>query len=237
MYSWALFCIWGYIMSLKSSCTGIQTLLKVLYTPFQLIYHFVVLNNSSVTATSLALKVTNKRDITYPLIRSGGISLNRLRRPFKRRLAIIIPLRRKSVSTKLWCDFSVGKYNSLFLTFSYPATPLTSSYLGPHTPTRCRKNRSNKDTRYMESRITGIYMLGYEAQERRVYKPYSNTLRSPLRAVSFARLPLRSPDGILPFIWTIISPQYPYLLSYRLASLVLWELRARTRRSLILCRQ
>jgi hypothetical protein len=89
----------------------------------------------------------------------------------------------------------------------------------------------------MESRITGIYMLGYGAYERRVYKLYSNTLRLPLQAVSFARLPLRSLDGILPFIWTIISLQYPYLLNYRLASLVLLELCARIKRSLILCRQ
>jgi hypothetical protein len=89
----------------------------------------------------------------------------------------------------------------------------------------------------MESRITGIYILGYRAHERRVYKLYSNTLRSSLQVVSFARLPLRSPDGILPFIWTIISPQYPYLLNYKLASLVLLELRARIKRSLILCRQ
>jgi hypothetical protein len=193
-------------MSLKSSYTGTPTLIRVHYTQFQAISPFVVFNKSSVTAIFRALKVTNKRDITYPLIRSGGISLNRLRRPFKRRLAIIIPLRRKSVSTKLWCDFSVGKYNSLFLTFSYPATPLTSNYLGPHILTRYRKNRLNKDTRYIESRITGIYILGYGAHERRIYKLYSNTLRLPLRVVSFARLPLRSPDGILPFIWTIILP-------------------------------
>jgi hypothetical protein len=82
-------------MSLKSSCIGIQTLLKALYTLYQLIYHFVVLNKSSVTATSLAPKVTNKRGITYLLIRSGGISLNRLLQPFRPPVENIIPLRRR----------------------------------------------------------------------------------------------------------------------------------------------
>jgi hypothetical protein len=82
-----------------------------------------------------------------------------------------------------------------------------------------------------------IYMLGYGAQERRVYRLYLNTLSLYLPAVSCVRLHLRSPDDSLQYIWTIILPQYPYLLSYRLASLVLWELRARIRHSLILCRQ
>ena len=82
-------------MSLKSSYTGIQTLLKVLYTPYQPIYHFVVFNKSSVTATFRALKVTSKRDITYLLIRSGGISLNRLLRPFRSPVENTTPLRRK----------------------------------------------------------------------------------------------------------------------------------------------
>jgi hypothetical protein len=95
MYLWALFCIWGSIISLKSSYTRIQTLLKVLSTPYQLIYYFVVLNNSSVTATSLALKVTNKRGITYLLIRSGGISLNRLLQPFRPPVESITPLRQR----------------------------------------------------------------------------------------------------------------------------------------------
>ena len=93
MCSWRSFTYsWAFTMSLKSSYTGIQTLLKVLYTPFQPIYPFVVLNKSSVTVTSRALKVTNKRDITYLLIRSGGISLSRLLQPFRPPVENITPL-------------------------------------------------------------------------------------------------------------------------------------------------
>jgi hypothetical protein len=77
------------------SYTGTQILIRGLYTQLQAIYPSAVFNKSSVTATSHALKVTNKIGITYPLIRSGGISLNRLLRPFKKRLVIIIRLRRR----------------------------------------------------------------------------------------------------------------------------------------------
>ena len=65
-------------MSLKPSYTRIQTLLKVLYIPYQPIYYFIVFNKSSVTTTFHTLKVISKRDITYLLIRSSGINLNRL---------------------------------------------------------------------------------------------------------------------------------------------------------------
>ena len=65
--------IWGSIKSLKLRCIGIQTLIRVLYTQYQSIYHFVALNRSNDIAISLALRVTKETDITYLLIRSGGI--------------------------------------------------------------------------------------------------------------------------------------------------------------------
>jgi hypothetical protein len=68
---------------------------KVPCTPFQPIYPSVVLNKSSVTVTFRALIVTSKRDITYLLIRSGGISLSRLLQPFRPPVENITPLRRK----------------------------------------------------------------------------------------------------------------------------------------------
>jgi hypothetical protein len=82
-------------MSLELSYTRTLILIRALYTQLQAICPFVVFNKSSVTATFRALKATNKTIITCLVIRSGGISLNRLLRPFKRRLASIIPLRQK----------------------------------------------------------------------------------------------------------------------------------------------
>jgi hypothetical protein len=65
--------IWESTKSLKLRCIGIQTLIKVLYTQYRNIYHFVALNRSNDIAISLALRVTKETDITYLLIRSGGI--------------------------------------------------------------------------------------------------------------------------------------------------------------------
>ena len=66
MYLWALLYIWGFIISLESSYTGIQTLIKVLYTQYQAIYPFVVFNKLSVIAISHVLKVTNAIDYHLP---------------------------------------------------------------------------------------------------------------------------------------------------------------------------
>ena len=65
--------IWGSIKSLKLRCIGIQTLIRVLYTQYQSIYHSVALSKSSGIVISLALRVMKETDITYLLIRSGGI--------------------------------------------------------------------------------------------------------------------------------------------------------------------
>ena len=82
-------------MSLKSSYTGIQILIKVPYIRFQLIYRSAGSNKSSVTAMFYALKVTNATIITFLLTRSGGISWNLLLRPFKPLVEGITLLRRK----------------------------------------------------------------------------------------------------------------------------------------------
>jgi len=68
--------IWGFMRSLMPSSTGIRTLMRALYIRFQAIYQPAAFSKSSVIATSLALRVTKERGITYLLIRSGGISLN-----------------------------------------------------------------------------------------------------------------------------------------------------------------
>jgi hypothetical protein len=65
--------IWESTKSLKLRCIRIQTLIKVLYTQYQSIYHFVALNRSNNIAISPALKVIKEADITYLLIRSSGI--------------------------------------------------------------------------------------------------------------------------------------------------------------------
>jgi hypothetical protein len=65
--------IWGSTKSLKSSCIGIQTLIRVLYTRYQSIYYFVALNRLNDIAISPALRVMKETDITYLVIRSGGI--------------------------------------------------------------------------------------------------------------------------------------------------------------------
>ena len=82
-------------MSLKSSYTGIQILIKVPYIRFQLIFRSAGSNKSSATAMFRALKVTNAIIITFPLTRSGSISWNLLLRLFKPPVEGIIPLRRK----------------------------------------------------------------------------------------------------------------------------------------------
>jgi len=65
--------IWGSMRSHKSRCIGIQTLIKVLCIRFQAIYHSAAFSKSNGIAISLALRVTKEADITYLLIRSGGI--------------------------------------------------------------------------------------------------------------------------------------------------------------------
>jgi hypothetical protein len=56
--------IWESILSLKAICTGMQTLIKVLYIRFQAICPFAASSKSNDIAISLALRVTNKRGIT-----------------------------------------------------------------------------------------------------------------------------------------------------------------------------
>ena len=68
--------IWESMRSLKLRCIGIQTLIKVLCIRFQTIYHSAALNKSSGIAISLALRVMKERDITFLLIRFGGINLS-----------------------------------------------------------------------------------------------------------------------------------------------------------------
>jgi hypothetical protein len=82
-------------MNLKSRYIRIQILIRALYTRFQLISPFADLNKSSVTAIFLALKVTSRRGITYPLIRSSGISLNLLLYLYKPPVANITRLHLK----------------------------------------------------------------------------------------------------------------------------------------------
>jgi hypothetical protein len=66
--------IWGFIRSLKLKCTGIQTLIRVLYTQYQGIYRAAALNRSDDIFMFHALQVTSKMGITYLQIRSGGIN-------------------------------------------------------------------------------------------------------------------------------------------------------------------
>jgi len=82
-------------MSLKSSYTGIQILIRILYIRFQLIYPSADSNKSSVIAMFRALKVTNAITIIFPPTKSGGISWNLLLRPFKPPVESITPLRQK----------------------------------------------------------------------------------------------------------------------------------------------
>ena len=53
------------------------------YKPLQAIFPFAALSKSNDTAISLALRVINRRGITYQVIRSGGISLNLLLQLYK----------------------------------------------------------------------------------------------------------------------------------------------------------
>jgi len=66
--------IWEFTRSLKSRCIGIQISIEALYIRFQTTYHSAVFSKSSGIVISLALRVTKTTDITYLLIRSGGIS-------------------------------------------------------------------------------------------------------------------------------------------------------------------
>jgi hypothetical protein len=68
--------IWEFTRSLGLICIGIQTLIRVLYIQFQIIFHSVGLSKSNDIAISLALRVINKRGIIYLLIRFGGIKLS-----------------------------------------------------------------------------------------------------------------------------------------------------------------
>ena len=51
--------------SLKLSCIGIQTSIKVLCIQLQTIYHSAALNRSNGIVTSLALRMTKRRGITF----------------------------------------------------------------------------------------------------------------------------------------------------------------------------
>jgi hypothetical protein len=64
--------ICGYIKSLGSGCIGIQTSIKALYIPFQVIIPFAVLSKSNDTAISLVLRGI-KKGVLPAVIRSGGI--------------------------------------------------------------------------------------------------------------------------------------------------------------------
>jgi hypothetical protein len=62
--------------SLESICIRIQTLIKALYTRFQPIYLYIALNRLNAIAISQIQSLIKNKGITYPLTRSGSISLN-----------------------------------------------------------------------------------------------------------------------------------------------------------------
>ena len=66
--------IWEYTKSLKLKCIGIQTLIRVLYTQFQTIYHYADSSRLRDIAIFHALKVILIRGITCLRIRFGDIN-------------------------------------------------------------------------------------------------------------------------------------------------------------------
>jgi len=66
--------IWEYMRSLKLKCIRIPTLIRVLYTQFQTIYHLGGLSKLNAIAIYLALKVIPILAITCLQIRFGGIN-------------------------------------------------------------------------------------------------------------------------------------------------------------------
>jgi hypothetical protein len=65
--------IWEFIRSLILGRIRLQILIKVLYIRFQTIYRSAAFSKSSGIVIYLALRVMKETDITYLLIRSGGI--------------------------------------------------------------------------------------------------------------------------------------------------------------------